>query len=105
MLGACAFALIFTLFGGLNAHTRTAGDRKMPAVKRAELAMRAMLSVVGLLLWSLVIPGSTTQQAGWALRNADAWPIIVPLAAIAFGLIAEWLVTGRRLRWLRRWFS
>lgn len=98
----CLIAALVAWAGGYLAFRKVVDTGKMPKAKRVELAVRAGLASLGLLLWSLAVPGSATNQSGWAAGNADILPLLVPLLAIVFGLLAEMLVLPSTLRWLAK---
>lgn len=87
-----AGALVMALVGGaLEWRRQNPSAVHLPADKRAELVIRGILAFAAFLLWSLVIPGSaSTQGWSWGVANAHVLPIVVPFAAVVFGLVAEY---------------
>jgi hypothetical protein len=98
LIGFCAAAALMTWLGGALAYRQARASGRMPNPKRVELGVRGLLSAAGLLLWSFIVPGSATNMADFVNQNAVT--VVVPLGAIIFGLLAEFIVLPNSLKWL-----
>jgi hypothetical protein len=91
-----AAAALMTLLGGvLQFFKDKPTARKMRRRDTVELAVRAILSGAAFLLWSYVIPGSASSGE---VRDEIA-AVVVPLIALIFGLVAEFLLLKPVLGW------
>jgi len=102
LLASCVGAFLLTVLGAIIEFRRVKVMGKMPNLKRVEVSVRALLAVLGLLIWSYIIPGSATNQSHFALANAAAIPVVVPFIAVVFGLFAETAVLPASLALIRR---
>ncbi len=95
-------ALLITVLGGYLVFRKVKVSGPMPGEQRVELLVRGLLSAIGLLIWSCVIPGTVSNRSDLLTTYEGAASAMVLFVAVIFGLLAEWMVLPVTIRSIRR---